>query len=165
MFKSYDTRNFVSFTWYTDFLFFVSGNPASVQLESNATTQIYAKKFYNANFFQIFFALHLHFVKELAAYSISNFSDFKFNTAIYNKDLKYASVFKFFFAVHYGALVNLHCTASALCCIVLHCAALRCAACVAITTALRCIVQTQLQTCIACSTALQVVISVHIAKP
>ena len=106
-------------------------------------------------FFKLFFCVALHFVKERVAYSISNFSDFKFNTAIYNKDLKYASVFKFFFFA----------TALRLCCIVLHCAALRCAACVAITTALRCIVQTQLQTCIACSTALQVVISVHIAKP
>jgi len=129
----------------------LSGNPASVQLESNFTTQIYAKKFYNANFFQTFF-LHcvaLHFVKERVAYSISNFSDFKFNTAIYNKDLKYASVFKFF--------LRLHCACAALCCIALRCIVLH--------LHLRCIVQTQLQTCIACSTALQVVISVHIAKP
>jgi len=80
----------------------------------------------------------LHFVKERIAYSISNFSDFKFNTAIYNKDLKYASFFKFFFGELQRVVVHLH---------------------------LLCIVQTQLQTCIACSTALQVVISVHIAKP
>jgi len=88
----------------------LSGNPASVQLESNATTQIYTQKLQIASIFQTFFCVALHFVKERVAYSISNFSDFKFNTAIYNKDLKYASVFKFFFA-----------TALRLCCIALHC--------------------------------------------
>jgi len=67
-------------------------------------------------FFKLFFCVALHFVKERVAYSISNFSDFKFNTAIYNKDLKYASVFKFF--------LRLHCACAALCCIVLHCVAL-----------------------------------------
>jgi len=52
----------------------------------------------------------LHFVKERAAYSISNFSDFKFNTAIYNKDLKYASIFQiFFFGELQRVVVHLHC--------------------------------------------------------
>jgi len=51
----------------------------------------------------------LHFVKERIAYSISNFSDFKFNTAIYNKDLKYASFFKFFFGELQRVVVHLHC--------------------------------------------------------
>jgi len=94
-------------------------------------------------FFKFFFALHLHFVKERAAYSISNFGDFKFNTAIYNKDLKYASVFKFF--------LQLHCACAALCCIVLvlHCAALRCIALRCMCRNYDCIALHCLQHCIA----------------